>query len=178
LRQLTSHRAGIVREPPVGHYFDPTEPTIAETVASLNQPRLVYAPGTQTKYSNAAIAVVGHVVEKVSGKDFEQYVQEHFLQPMGMKTSSFYLLPELKGKLAQGWMWSQHAPRSEPPLWPLGTLPAGNLYASTNDLGNFLITVLNEGRFQEREILSAEQMRAMLEPAADEEGEPTRYGVG
>src|SRR5690606_3814317 len=95
-----------------------------------------------------------------------------------MKTSSFYLLPELKGKLAQGWMWSQHAPRSEPPLWPLGTLPAGNLYASTNDLGNFLITVLNEGRFQEREILSAEQMRAMLEPAVDEEGKPTLYGVG
>lgn len=178
LRQLTSHRAGIVREPPVGHYFDPTEPTIAETVASLNKTNLVYPPGTQTKYSNAAIAVVGHVVERVSGQEFERYVQDNFLKPMAMKSSSFYLLPELKGKLAQGWMWSHHAPRFEPPLWDLGTLPAGNLYASTNDLGNFLITVLNEGRFQKQEVLSSGEMRAMLEPAVDEQGRPTQYGVG
>jgi D-alanyl-D-alanine dipeptidase/CubicO group peptidase (beta-lactamase class C family) len=35
LRQLMSHRAGLVREPPVGHYFEPTEPSLAATVASL-----------------------------------------------------------------------------------------------------------------------------------------------
>src|SRR5690606_5055111 len=132
--------AGLVREPPVGHYFDPTAPTIAETVASLNTTRLVYPPDTKTKYSNAAIAVVGHVVERVAGQPFEEYLQQHFLRPMHMDSSSFYLLPQLESKLALGWMWSQHAPRFEPPLWPLGTLPAGNLYASTNDLGNFLIT--------------------------------------
>ena len=54
LRQLMSHRSGLVREPPVGNYFDPTEPTLAETVASLNGTALVYPPGTRTKYSNAA----------------------------------------------------------------------------------------------------------------------------
>ena len=56
LRQLMSHYAGLVREPPVGHYFDDTRPTLAATVASLNQTALVYAPGTTRKYSNAAIA--------------------------------------------------------------------------------------------------------------------------
>ena len=35
LRQLMSHRAGLVREPPVGHYFDNTAPSLAATVASL-----------------------------------------------------------------------------------------------------------------------------------------------
>ncbi len=46
LRQLVAHRAGLVREPPVGHYFDPTEPSLAESVASLNRTTLVYRPGT------------------------------------------------------------------------------------------------------------------------------------
>ena len=41
LRQLMSHRAGLVREPPVGHYFDPTVPTLAQTVQSLNGTELV-----------------------------------------------------------------------------------------------------------------------------------------
>ena len=46
LRHLMSHRAGLVREPPVGHYFDPDSPLLSETVASLNATRLVFEPGT------------------------------------------------------------------------------------------------------------------------------------
>src|SRR5688500_10097950 len=53
LRHLMSHRAGLVREPPVGHYFDSTTPTLAATVRSLNRTRVVYRPTARTKYSNA-----------------------------------------------------------------------------------------------------------------------------
>jgi CubicO group peptidase (beta-lactamase class C family) len=37
LRQLMSHHSGLVREPPVGHYFDPGNPSLAKTVQSLNR---------------------------------------------------------------------------------------------------------------------------------------------
>ncbi len=59
LRQLMSHRSGLVREPPVGNYFDHLVDQLDPTVASLNETNLVYAPGTKIKYSNAGIAVVG-----------------------------------------------------------------------------------------------------------------------
>ena len=39
-----SHRSGLVREPPVGNYFDPDEPSLAKTVESLNRTELVYEP--------------------------------------------------------------------------------------------------------------------------------------
>ncbi|PYT20479.1 MAG: serine hydrolase, partial [Acidobacteria bacterium] len=42
LRQLMSHRSGLVREPAVGHYFDPNEPSVAATVESLKPTTLVY----------------------------------------------------------------------------------------------------------------------------------------
>jgi len=58
LRELMSHRSGLLREPPVGNYFDPTEPTLEATVRSMNSTQLVYEPGTHSKYSNAGIAVV------------------------------------------------------------------------------------------------------------------------
>ena len=45
LRMLMSHRSGLIREPPVGNYFDPTEPSLEKTVASLNGIELVYPPG-------------------------------------------------------------------------------------------------------------------------------------
>ncbi|HIF21019.1 MAG TPA: class A beta-lactamase-related serine hydrolase, partial [Gemmatimonadetes bacterium] len=63
LRQLTSHRSGLVREPPVGHYFDPTEPSLSQTVASLSSTSLVYPPTERIKYSNAAIATGGVIID-------------------------------------------------------------------------------------------------------------------
>ena len=62
LRQLMSHRSGLVREPPVGHYFDPEEPSLEMTVRSLNDTSLVYKPGTKTKYSNAAPVMDGALI--------------------------------------------------------------------------------------------------------------------
>ena len=53
LRQLTSHRSGLIREPPVGHYFDDTEPSLEATVASFAGGRRIYPPESRVKYSNA-----------------------------------------------------------------------------------------------------------------------------
>src|SRR5262249_456496 len=64
LRELMSHRSGLVREPPVGSYFDSTSPSLAATVASLNDTTLVYPPGAHAKYSNAGIAVVGEALAR------------------------------------------------------------------------------------------------------------------
>src|SRR5437899_7850544 len=50
LRELMSHRSGLLREPPVGNYFDPTEPTLEATVRSMNSTELVYDPGNHPKY--------------------------------------------------------------------------------------------------------------------------------
>ncbi len=74
LRQLMSHRSGLLREPPAGNYFETTEPSLAATVRSLNDTELVFAPNTHTKYSNAAIAVVGYLLEARSHRPFAKYV--------------------------------------------------------------------------------------------------------
>ncbi len=97
LRQLMSHRSGLVREPPVGHYFDPTHPTLAATVRSLNTTRLVYEPEKHTKYSNAGIAVVGQVVAAKSGQTFETAIEQAVLRPAGLEQSRFHLAPDRKG---------------------------------------------------------------------------------
>src|SRR6266851_8600941 len=48
LRELMSHRSGLLREPPVGNYFDPDGPTLEATVQSMNSTELIYPPGTRT----------------------------------------------------------------------------------------------------------------------------------
>src|SRR5690606_23447494 len=89
LRQLLCHRSGIVRESPVGSYFDPTEPSIAAAVASLAQCALVEPPNTRTRYSNIGPTVAGRVIEVVTGQPYNDYVKKALLEPMGMTTAQF-----------------------------------------------------------------------------------------
>ncbi|HYL98514.1 MAG TPA: serine hydrolase domain-containing protein, partial [Blastocatellia bacterium] len=120
LRELMSHRSGLVREPPIGHYFDPSEPSLEQTVLSLNKTRLIYEPGTHTKYSNAGIATVGYVLRRVTGQPFVKYVKKAVLEPLSMKESAFEPEPQLAGRLAKAYMWSYNGRTFEAPKFQLG----------------------------------------------------------
>ncbi len=178
LRQLMSHLAGLVREPPVGHYFDPTRPTLAATVASLNDTTLVYPPGTKTKYSNAGIAVVGAVLEKQTGQPFARSIETTLLQPLEMQHSGFELTEDLRRHLATAWMWTYDGRRFEAPTWPLGTAPAGNLYASVTDLAKLLVAIFEDGKTRQGRILRTPTLQQMLTAQTDESGKPTSFGIG
>src|SRR5215211_3737434 len=52
-------------------------------------PGRICPPGTMPAYSNYATAVAGYIVERVSGRPFEQYVAENILQPLKMTQSTF-----------------------------------------------------------------------------------------
>jgi CubicO group peptidase (beta-lactamase class C family)/D-alanyl-D-alanine dipeptidase len=178
LRQLMSHRSGLVRESPVGHYFDPTSPSIEATVQSLNDTELVFEPESRTSYSNAAITVVGRVVEVVSGEPFAQYVSKHVIDPCGMTNASFVATPEIKAKLAQAIMWTYDDRTSPAPTFALGTLPAGNLYASANDLSKFVLMLMAGGVGPGGRVLKEETIKSMYIPQFQAAGARSGFGLG
>src|ERR1700675_92257 len=105
VRQLMSHRSGLLREPPVGNYFETSQPTLAATEQSLNETGLVFAQNTHTKYSNAAIAVVGYLLEAQSRQPFAKYLKSSVLDRMGLTHSSFEPDPPVINNLAKAEMW-------------------------------------------------------------------------
>lgn len=54
------------------------------------QPKRIFAPGTNYKYTNTNYALLALIVEQASGKKFEDFVRENIFEPAGM-TSSFYI---------------------------------------------------------------------------------------
>jgi len=144
LRQLMTHRSGLVREAPRGHYFDVAAKGQTDAVASLNDTTLVARPGTVTKYSNAGIAVIGEVVARVTGLSFEQAVRQLVLDPLGM-TASGFARTGLKGQVAAAQMASFDGARIDAPALELGTPAAGSLYTTAGDLGLFVQALLNQG---------------------------------
>jgi CubicO group peptidase (beta-lactamase class C family)/D-alanyl-D-alanine dipeptidase len=164
LRQLMCHRSGLLREPPVGNYFETTEPTLAETVNSLNETALVYPPETHLKYSNAAIAVVGYVLEKVTGQPFAAYLKHAVLDPLGMKDSSFEPTPEINQRLPKAVMWSYDGRTFPAPTFQLGMAPAGSMYSTVTDLGRFVSALIADGKTPNGELLKPETLHEMWKP--------------
>lgn len=178
LRRLMAHRAGLVREPPVGHYFDDTGPSLAATVESLNGVPLVFPPGLRQKYSNAGIAVVGRVLEHAAGMSFAEAVTGEVLAPLGLESSSFSLAAAPADRVAHASMWSYDGREFPAPDFPLGMAPAGSMVTSVRDLGRFL--TLMAGRALPG-VLDADALAEMWRvqfPANPDDAEPTGFGLG
>jgi CubicO group peptidase (beta-lactamase class C family)/D-alanyl-D-alanine dipeptidase len=178
VRELTSHRAGLVREPPVGNYFDTTSPPIAATVSSLNSTSLIYRPATHTKYSNAGIAVVGDVLQTVGRQPFASYLATQVLSPLGMDESAFELTPALAPRLAVGYMWTYDGRRFPAPGFQLGESPAGSLYTTVTDLCRFMSAMFARGQGARARVLRAETLESMWVPQFAPAGERSGYGIG
>jgi serine beta-lactamase-like protein LACTB len=181
LRQMMAHRSGLVREPPIGNYFDPTDPSLAQMVQSLNKTKLVYEPETKTKYSNAAIATVGFVLERMQKQPFTRYLRRTLLEPLGMKHSSFEPDPALTKDLAAAVMWTYPGREFPAPTFELGMAPAGSMYTNVLDLGHFLSVLFAGGKGPHGQIVKRETLEQMWTPQfakKDDKKEGPKEGFG
>lgn len=178
LRMLMSHRSGLIREPPVGNYFDPAEPTLAKTVASLNGIGLIYPPESRIKYSNAAIGVVGYALEKSQGERYEKYVQRRVIDALGMKSSSFLPTPAVKKQLADAVMWTYHGREFPAPTFELGEAPAGCMYSTVLDLAKFQSCLFASGKVNGKPFLKPETLGEMFRPQYAAKGDKAGFGLG
>jgi CubicO group peptidase (beta-lactamase class C family)/D-alanyl-D-alanine dipeptidase len=164
LRQLMSHRSGLLREPPVGNYFETSQPSLAATVRSLNDTELVFAPNTHTKYSNAAIAVVGYLLEARSRQPFAKYLKSSVLDRMGLTHSSFETDPAAIDNLAKAEMWTYDGLKFDAPTFQLGMAPAGSMYSTVTDLGHFLSVLMARGQTDNGVLLQPKTIEQMWSP--------------
>ena len=94
IRDLLSHASGLQQ----GLYglirillAKPSNATLAERIDAYGSQALDFEPGTKTSYSPAAgFDTLGRIVEVVSGKTFEEYLQETIFRPLGMTDTTFH----------------------------------------------------------------------------------------
>ncbi|MDQ7063575.1 MAG: serine hydrolase [candidate division KSB1 bacterium] len=178
LRQLMSHRAGLVREPPVGSYFDPTEPPLERVIASLKHTRLVYEPGSRTKYSNAAITLLGWLLQQKTGRPYADVIREAVLEPMGLERAGFVPTPDLLRRLAIGFLWTYDGRFWPAPHFEYAIGPAANMYASMLDLAQFLKVLFRDGEGPNGRILRRDTLHRMWQPQFAGPEQKSGYGLG
>jgi CubicO group peptidase (beta-lactamase class C family) len=172
LRHLMTHTPGF--EEQVKDLINAEGAPIATLREHLvrHMPARIFPPGTTPAYSNYGAALAGYIVERVSGKHFNDYIQENIFKPLGMEHSTFAqpLPAELKPLMSQGYNLGSGKPKS---FEVIEEAPAGALSASAADLARFMIAHLQDGTFDNVHILRPETARMMhsrqfgLVPALD-----------
>jgi CubicO group peptidase (beta-lactamase class C family) len=89
LRRLLSHASGLQREPPGEVWETLRFPDEEELLAGLEEAEQVLPPSTAWHYSNLAYALLGHVVSRVSGMPYHDYVRERLLRPVGLERTTW-----------------------------------------------------------------------------------------
>ncbi|MFC5742048.1 serine hydrolase domain-containing protein [Dyella tabacisoli] len=176
IRRLLNHTAGLNGEGFPG--YDKSD-KIPDAVGVLNgegnSPKLAVEaiPGTRYSYSGAGYVVLQKLVEELSGKSFERYMQDEVLTPLKMSDSSFNPYPSSHMSLAYDFRGQAYAGgwHVYPELAPAG------LWTTPADLAKFCVAVRDSLRGVEGSYLPkamAEQMRtASMKPGGGDE-----YGLG
>jgi CubicO group peptidase (beta-lactamase class C family) len=163
IRDLLTHTSGIGGGYPkaVGEFqmfYRKRDKTLAEAVKLFAQEPLEAQPGTKWIYSNMGIAMAGRIVEVVTGKRFEQYLDERLFTPLGMKDTHFFLPADKNARVAQiyqltdaGLKKSDLEPTRENAVY---SAPEAGLYSNAADMFRFLQMLLNGGRLNGKQILS------------------------
>ena len=138
---------------------DPTPIMLKDALAYGASSRISrWRPGTRIAYCNSGPAVLASIIEKVSGKRFEDYVQEHFFNPLHMDTASYFYTPEVERRLTKMY----HADGITPyPYWHIGFRPTGAINASAKDMANYLRFYLQRGSLDGTRLLGVSSIERM-----------------
>ena len=182
VEQLLHHRGGVPRDPPSAAWQrawqetgTPTQQRHQFIEAVLSAPPAA-APGTKMIYSNQGYVIVGAMLEKISGQDFESLMAEKLFKPLHMDTAGFGV-PGTKDKVDQPWghvhklLETVPVQSDNPPVLS----PAGRVHCSLDDLARFAMFHMQRGA---NGLLKPETLKRLHSPLPGAVSEVENYACG
>ena len=165
IKHLLTHSSGM---PEATAEESKASHTLAELIPHFLDKKLQFAPGSKWQYCQSSINTAGRLVEIVSGKPFEVFVQERIFSPLGMKDTTFYPSEAQAARLAKSYK-KQDGKLSEAANIILYGLPAtsherypaanGGLFSTALDYARFCQMLLNGGELDGKRILKPESVK-------------------
>ncbi len=132
--------------------------------------KLDFKPGTQFRYDNSGYYLLGLIIEKVTGKSYEQNVRDIIFTPLHMDHSLFDFKHSSDTNIATGYQTLNDSIQKVASAWRWDSTvayAAGGIWSTTGDMYNWAQAIAG------KKILSAMSWKAMLTPYLDKYG----YGV-
>jgi CubicO group peptidase (beta-lactamase class C family) len=177
--QLLEHSSGlldITREE-----FDHNTPFSTLEAAFAWRPRarvVQWPPGLHPVYSNANAGLAGLVIERVSGQDYQRFITEQLLRPLGMRSAGLSDDETTRRRLATGYDTDGKTPI---PYWHMIFPPLGAINATPREMGALLKLFLRRGVVGHERLLEEASIARMEQPATTlgaRHGLTYGYGLG
>jgi CubicO group peptidase (beta-lactamase class C family) len=178
IRQLLTHTGGLGE---LRRWSDLLRPTIGLAAKPGEVPALAryYAPalraevaaGTKWAYANHGFALLGQLVEDVTGEPFADRLRTRVFEPLGMHGTDFERSDRVRERLAVGYAFKRRALRPVKDR-EIVVEPAGSVFSSLADMALYAAAIAGGGENRHGRVVERETLAAMLEPQWPAAGPP------
>jgi CubicO group peptidase (beta-lactamase class C family) len=175
IEQVLTHTAGIpdyTHQPTFTPAFQRQDLTPRQLVTLIEAQPLDFVPGTQFRYSNSGYVLLGYLIEVVSGKSYERYLQDTFFTPLGMTHTGYDHPEQVIPERAAGYQPGAAGYENAAALSMSLPYAAGALLTNADDLLRWY-EALRQGR-----VLRAASVAQAQQPYRLANGSYTAYGYG
>ena len=168
VRRVMSHTAGLPLHYQF-YYANEPYPVVSNDETIARYGILVNPPGEVYEYSNLGYGIVDHIVSRMSGVDYADFMRTNVFLPLGLTRTSVGIGPGLEAHVAQ-----RYDPKQRPiPFYDFDHRGGSAVYSSAHDLVRFGMFHLKDHLSDQRSILKDATIDAMQRAVA-----PATYGLG
>jgi CubicO group peptidase (beta-lactamase class C family) len=166
LRDMLSHRTGVTRHDLIWFKSTFLRKELFEKLKYLEPQE----PMRETfLYNNLMFSAVGQIIELKSGKTWEQFVRERIFAPLEMNTTT-YTIADMVKQPDYGVPFREKRDSFELYKIPYyedteGVAPAGAIISNIDELSQWLIALMNDGKYNGKQVLPASVLKATIQPA-------------
>lgn len=177
LRMCLSNTTGI--PPQFGSIPDLENTSSAEAfLRSLNSVFIKRKPGMSHEFCDEGYAIAGQIIQEISAMTYAEYIQTKILNPLDMANSTTDQQKSEDMKIVLG--HEMGLDRCHPAInseTDANFVAAGSeFYANATDLGNYMIALLNDGKYKKRQIVSNTSVDEIFKPNTSFQGLGTTLG--
>jgi CubicO group peptidase (beta-lactamase class C family) len=161
IHHLLTHTSGIPSYTDQPGFFENVSRNpykVADFVKKYASGDLQFEPGAKYSYNNSGYFLLGAIIEKVTGKSYEQALKDNILDPIGMKNTGYDHYGTLLPKRAAGYVKTVNGYHNAPYLDMSIPYAAGSMYSTVEDL------YLWDQALYTDKILSAQSKELMYKP--------------
>ncbi len=142
IESLLTHSSGLPRESAFDYWDGPdfAFPSRNEIINRLELQKTLYPAETLFQYSNLALTLAGEIIQEISEQEYQQYINQKILKPIGLSNTKTYYPKDLFGKqMAIGYSGIHRDGKRDPvePFFTKGITAAAGFTSSVNDLAKF-----------------------------------------
>ena len=174
IEHLLTHTSGIKSYTSMPEWFPlwRKDMSLQELIDIFKDQPADFAPGEKWSYNNSGYILLGAIIEKVAGETYEDFIQKHIFEPLGMKHSHYGSASRIIQRRIPG--YSKGAKGYENAAYLSMTQPyaAGSLLSSVDDLA------LWDAALSSEKLLKNENLEKAFVPYVLNNGKSTGYGYG